>query len=68
MPELDGAAGALQAEIASLQEQEAELTESISAIVGGLGELRHGAMANPNLREDVLDGLTSLREACNQKS
>lgn len=68
MPELEGAAGALQAEIARLEEQEAELTESIAAIVGGLSDLRHGRLKNPGLREDVLDGLTTLQEACDRKS
>lgn len=68
MPELDGAAGALEAEIARLEEEEAALTESIRQTVGGLSDLRYGKLANAQLRDEVVDGLASLQEACEGKS
>lgn len=68
MPELEGASGALQAEIARLEAQEAELTESMGQIVGNLGHLRYGELRNPDLRDEVVDGLASLQEACERKT
>jgi centromere-localized protein 2 len=68
MPELQGATGALQAEIARLEEQEAELAGSMAQIVGNLSELRYGKFANPKLRDEVMDGLTALQEACERKT
>lgn len=68
VPELDGAAGALEAEIAQLEEEEATLTESIRRTVGGLSDLRYGKFANGKLRDEIVDGLASLQEACEGKS
>lgn len=68
IPELEGAVGALEAEIKRLEEEEAALQESIQQTVGGLSDLRYGKMANSQLRDQVLEGLKSLQEACESKS
>ncbi|PNY26106.1 Uncharacterized protein TCAP_03949, partial [Tolypocladium capitatum] len=68
VPELDGAAGALEAEIKQLEEEEAALLASLKQTVGGLSDLRYGKLANGRLRDEVLDGLDSLQEACKGKS
>ncbi|KAH6606721.1 hypothetical protein Trco_005874 [Trichoderma cornu-damae] len=68
IPELEGAVGALEAEIKRLEEEEAALQESIQQTVGGLSDLRYGKMANSQLRDDIIDGLKSLQEACESKS
>ncbi|KOS22158.1 L-aminoadipate-semialdehyde dehydrogenase large subunit [Escovopsis weberi] len=66
--ELDGAVGALEADVERLEAEEAELKEDVQQLVGALSDLRYGRLANGQLREEVLDGLTSLREACENKS
>lgn len=68
VPELDGAAAALEADIAKLQEEEAALTESIRRTVAGLSDLRYGKFANGQLRDEVLDGLMSLESTCEGKA
>lgn len=68
IPELDGAATALEAEIAKLEAEEAALTESIQQTVGGLSDLRYGKFGNAQLKDEIVDGLGSLQEACEQKS
>lgn len=68
MPELDGASGALEAEIAKLQQQEADLKEAIARTVGELGDLRTGTLTNQQLPDQVLDALENLQEICNRKT
>lgn len=68
IPELDGAVSALEDEIAKLEEEEASLKESVQQIVGGLSDLRYGKLANGQLKDEILDGLQSLQEACASKS
>ena len=68
MPELEGASVAIQAEIQRLREEEAAITESIKQTVDRLGDLRYGKMADPSLKDDVLDGLSSLQETCESKT
>ena len=68
MPELDGASGALEAEIKQLEDEEAALLASVKQTIGGLSDLRYGKLANGQLRDEVLGGLTSLQEACKEKS
>ncbi|KND94003.1 hypothetical protein TOPH_01225 [Tolypocladium ophioglossoides CBS 100239] len=68
VPELDGAAGALEAEIKQLVAEEAALLASVRQTVGGLSDLRYGKLANGQLRDEVLDGLDSLQEASKGKS
>ncbi|KAM0483309.1 hypothetical protein ACHAPX_002764 [Trichoderma viride] len=68
IPELEGAVGALEAEIKRLEEEEAALQESIQQTVGGLSDLRYGKLSNGNLRDEIIDGLKSLQETCESKS
>ncbi len=68
IPELDGAADALEAEIRLLEEEEAALLASVKKTVGGLSDLRYGKFANSELRDQVSDGLESLQYACRDKS
>ncbi|POR37335.1 Uncharacterized protein TPAR_02463 [Tolypocladium paradoxum] len=67
VPELDGAAGALEAEVEQLEEEEAALLAAVKQAVGALSDLRYGKLANAQLRDEVLDGLASLQEACKGK-
>ena len=66
--ELDGATGALELEIEKLQQEEAALLESIQQTIGGLSDLRYGKFANAQLRDEVMDGLTTLQQACEDRS
>ncbi|KAL6804625.1 Cnl2/NKP2 family domain-containing protein [Trichoderma sp. SZMC 28013] len=68
IPELEGAVGALEADIKRLEEEEAALQESIQQTIGGLSDLRYGKLANGKLRDEIVDGLKSLQEACENKS
>ncbi|CAM1504023.1 Fc.00g016140.m01.CDS01 [Cosmosporella sp. VM-42] len=68
IPELDGATGALEAEIEKLKEQEATLLESVKQTIGGLSDLRYGKFANSQIRDEILDGLKTVQDACQSKS
>ncbi|KAM3481739.1 hypothetical protein MY5147_000536 [Beauveria neobassiana] len=68
LPELDGAAGAVEAEIAKLRQQEADLRETIAHTIADLGDLRTGSLTNQQLPDEVLDGLENLQEICNRKT
>lgn len=68
LPELEGAGDALEAEIARLEQQEADLKDEIAKTVGDLSDLRTGSFANQQLPDQVLDGLESLREVCDRKT
>ncbi|KAK7425271.1 hypothetical protein QQZ08_008292 [Neonectria magnoliae] len=68
IPELDGATGALEAEIEQLAREEAALLESIKQTVGGLSDLRYGKFANSEIREEIIDGLKNVEAACEGKS
>lgn len=49
------------------QEEEAEaLLEQMRGTVGGLSDLRYGRLANGQLREQVLDGLSRLEGSCGE--
>jgi centromere-localized protein 2 len=65
---LDGAAGALEAEIEKLKEEEAALLESVKQTIGGLSDLRYGRFANGQIADEVIDGLKSVEAACDSKS
>lgn len=67
LPELQGAVGALEAEIRQLEEEEAELTAELGNTIGSLSDLRYGKLANSQLREEVVDGLGSLQDACRSR-
>ncbi|KAK2597995.1 hypothetical protein QQS21_005911 [Conoideocrella luteorostrata] len=68
LPELEGAAQAMEDEIQKLQDEEEQLIASISQTVDNLGGLRYGELANPQLRDQCLDSLTSLQDACANKT
>lgn len=67
VPELDGAASALEAEIDRLRDEEETLLASVRQTVGGLSDLRYGKFANGQITNEVLDGLATLRDACDSK-
>ncbi|KAF7558790.1 hypothetical protein G7046_g5379 [Stylonectria norvegica] len=68
VPELDGATGALEMEIEKLKEEEAALLDSVKQTIGGLSDLRYGKFANSHIREEIIDGLKTVQEACESKS
>ncbi|RTE81479.1 hypothetical protein BHE90_003989 [Fusarium euwallaceae] len=68
IPELEGAAGALEAEIEKLKEEEAALLESVQQTIGALSDLRYGKFANGQISEDIIDGLKNVEAACQNKS
>lgn len=68
IPELEGAAGALEAEIEKLKEEEAVLLESVQQTIGALSDLRYGKFANGQISEDIIDGLKNVEAACQNKS
>jgi centromere-localized protein 2 len=66
--EIDGATGALETEIRKLQDEEAQLSESIRQTIGALSDLRYGKFANSQVRTEILEGISSLQESCKSKS
>ncbi|OAA63068.1 Kinetochore subunit NKP2 [Cordyceps fumosorosea ARSEF 2679] len=68
LPELDGAAGAVEAEIAKLRQQEADLEGAIARIIADLDDVRTDNLKNRQLPDQVLDGLENLQEVCNRKT
>lgn len=68
VPELTGAIGALEAEIEKLEAEEAALLESAKQTIGGLSDLRYGKFANGQIKDEVIDGLKNVQEACESKS
>jgi centromere-localized protein 2 len=65
---MEGAIGALEAELQLLEEEDAALLASVRDTVGGMSDLRYGRLANSQLPEQVLDGLANLQEICREKS
>jgi centromere-localized protein 2 len=51
-------------EVRRLEEEADALLEQIRGTVGGLSDLRYGRLANGQLREQVLEGLTRLDSSC----
>ncbi|KAF5024928.1 hypothetical protein F66182_3012 [Fusarium sp. NRRL 66182] len=68
IPELEGAAGALEAEIEKLNQEEAALLESVQQTIGALSDLRYGKFANGQISEEIIDGLKNVEAACEDKS
>lgn len=68
MPELDGATGALEAEIEKLREEEAALLDSVTQTIGGLSDLRYGKFANNQIKDEIIGGLKTVQDACNNIS
>ena len=68
LPDMEGAIGALEAELQLLEEEEASLLASVRQTVGAMSDLRYGRLANSQLPEQVLDGLGNLEEICRTKN
>ncbi len=68
LPELESAARDLEAELGSLEAEEARLLESVKQTVGGLSDLRYGRFSNPELRDQAMEGLRHVRETCEKKT
>ncbi|CAK7270794.1 hypothetical protein SEPCBS57363_004281 [Sporothrix epigloea] len=64
IPELDAAILDLESEVQQLDEEETRLLSLVQQQVGSLSDLRYGRFANPQLREQVLDGLLNVRATC----
>ena len=63
---MERAAEDIEAEVGRLEEEAEALLEDMKATVGGLSDLRYGRLANGQLREQVLEGLTRLESSCEQ--
>jgi len=68
LPELESAAEDLEAELQLLEAEEAQLLQSVQQTVGNLSDLRYGRLSNPQLRDQVIQGLHSVQETCKKKS
>jgi centromere-localized protein 2 len=68
LPDMDSAANDMEQEIQKLEEEEAALLESVKQTVGGMSDLRYGRLANPKLRDEVLNGLNDFQEVCKRKT
>jgi centromere-localized protein 2 len=64
LPEMEAAAEDVQDEIRRLEEEADSLLEQMRGAVGGLSDLRYGRLANGQLREQVLEGLSRLESSC----
>ncbi|OAA60944.1 Kinetochore subunit NKP2 [Niveomyces insectorum RCEF 264] len=62
--ELDAAAQDLAADVARLEDEERRLRQAVEQTVGGLSDLRYGRPANPQLRDQVCEGLQTVQGAC----
>ena len=58
----------MEAEIKKLEQEEAELLESVRQVVGEMSDLRYGRLSSSTLRETVIDSLNSVQETCKKKS
>ncbi|KAG6008526.1 hypothetical protein E4U21_004366 [Claviceps maximensis] len=68
LPDLEGAAGALEDEIQQLHDDEEQLIASIAQTVESLGSLRYGDFSNPRINELVGEELVTLQQECAKKS
>ncbi|CAK7206213.1 hypothetical protein SEUCBS139899_009000 [Sporothrix eucalyptigena] len=64
VPELDAAIHDLEAEVQQLEEEEARLLALVQQSIGNLSDLRYGRLANPQLRDQVLEGLQNVQATC----
>ncbi|KAH9893839.1 Cnl2/NKP2 family protein-domain-containing protein [Xylariomycetidae sp. FL2044] len=67
LPDMDDATTDLEQEIQKLEEEEAELLDSIRQTVGNMSDLRYGRLANSKLTAEVMDALSGLQAACKRK-
>jgi len=68
LPELERAAQDLEAELEQLESEETRLLQTARQTVGDLSDLRYGRLSNPQLRDQVIEGLQSVQETCKAKS
>ncbi|KHO01844.1 Kinetochore subunit NKP2 [Metarhizium album ARSEF 1941] len=68
IPDLHGAAAAMESEMQRLEDEEADLVAFIRQTIDDLSDLQYGKLSNPQLRMDVLEGLVSLQHACASKT
>lgn len=64
LPDLDSSAEEVRAEIQSLEQEEAELLQSLRQTIGSMSDLRYGRLSNSQLTKQVLDGLQTVQETC----
>ncbi len=62
--ELDDAVQQLDSELEQLEEEEARLLQSVQQSVGSLSDLRYGRLANPQLRDEILESLQNVQATC----
>jgi centromere-localized protein 2 len=67
LPELEKTIADLESEIKRLDEEEAELRQSLNQTVGSMSDLRYGRFANGQLPEQVLESLSDLEETCKRR-
>ena len=67
LPELESAVEDVEDEIRRLEEEAEAVMEEMKGTVGGLSDLRYGRLANGQLREQVLEGLSRLENSCEKR-
>ncbi|KAI1780863.1 Cnl2/NKP2 family protein-domain-containing protein [Hypoxylon cercidicola] len=68
LPDMDDAIVDMEREIQIMEQEEAELLESIKGAVGNMSDLRYGRFANSKLKDEVLDGLQGIQDVCKRKT
>ncbi|KAI2632500.1 Cnl2/NKP2 family protein-domain-containing protein [Hypomontagnella submonticulosa] len=68
IPDMDDAVADMEREIQIMEQEEAALLESIKLAVGNMSDLRYGRFSNPNLKDEVLDGLQRMQDVCERKT
>ncbi|KAK2066449.1 hypothetical protein P8C59_000272 [Phyllachora maydis] len=64
LADMDGAVKDLERQIELLRSTAEELLDSVRQTVGHMSDLRYGRLANSQLRDQVDEGLASLRDTC----
>ena len=67
LSDMESAVEDVEDEIRKLEEEVQMLSESMKATVGEMSDLRCGRLANGQLREQVLDGLSRLDSSCEKR-
>lgn len=62
--ELGAAVQYLETGLQDLDNEDVLLRHTIQQTIGTLSDLRYGRLANPQLRDQVLEGLSNVHEAC----
>lgn len=68
IPEMDSAVASIEADIQTLEAEEAALRDAIQQTVGGLSDLRYGRLSNQRLPDEVIQGLKTLQAQCDTKT